>query len=112
MSVAAGTVHAMANFAVTLVHGPGWDPARPARSQDGWDEHAAFMDGLVDDGFIILGGPVGDGEQTLHAVEATGEGQVRERLAADPWASAGLLRIGSIEPWAFWLDGRPPAAAR
>jgi hypothetical protein len=28
------------------------------------------MDGLVDDGFIILGGPVGDGEQTLHIVEA------------------------------------------
>jgi hypothetical protein len=51
----------MANFAVRLVHGPGWDPARQIRDQDGWDEHAAFMDGLVDDGFIILGGPVGDG---------------------------------------------------
>ena len=61
---------AMANFAVRLAHGPGWDPSRPIRDQDGWDEHAAFMDGLVDDGFIILGGPVGDGEQTLHAVEA------------------------------------------
>jgi hypothetical protein len=24
------------------------------------------MDGLVEDGFIILGGPVGQGEQTLH----------------------------------------------
>jgi hypothetical protein len=47
----------MANFAVRLVHGPGWDPARPIRQQDGWDGHAAFMDGLVDDGFIILGGP-------------------------------------------------------
>ena len=51
----------MANFAVRLVHGPNWDPGRPIREQDGWDEHAAFMDGLVKDGFIILGGPVGDG---------------------------------------------------
>ena len=59
----------MANFAVRLVHGPGWDPGRPIRRQDGWDEHAAFMDGLVKDGFIILGGPVGDGEQTLQVVE-------------------------------------------
>ena len=44
----------MANFAVRLVHGPGWDASRPIRKQDGWDEHAAFMDGLVDDGFIVL----------------------------------------------------------
>jgi hypothetical protein len=49
----------MGNFAVRLVHGPNWDPRRPIRGQDRWDEHAAFMDGLVDDGFIILGGPVG-----------------------------------------------------
>ena len=49
----------MANFAVRLVHGPNWDQERPIRGQAGWEEHAAFMDRLVDDGFIILGGPVG-----------------------------------------------------
>jgi uncharacterized protein len=97
----------MANFAVRLVHGPGWDPARQIRSQDAWREHAVFMDGLVDDGFIILGGPVGDGEQTLHVVEAADENEVRARLAADPWAVAGLLQVGTIEPWALWLDSRP-----
>ncbi len=102
----------MANFAVTLIHGPGWDPARPVRAQAGWDQHAAFMDALVADGFIIIGGPVGDGGQTLHAIEAADESEIRARLAADPWASAGLLRIGQIEPWALWLDGRSsPEAA-
>src|SRR6266581_8693256 len=106
LSVGGGTVRDMANFAVRLVHGPNWDPRRPIRGQDGWDEHAAFMDGLVDDGFIILGGPVGDGEQTLHAVEAADEDEIRTRLALDPWASAGLLRVGPIERWALWLDGR------
>ena len=94
---------AMANFAVRLVHGPGWDPSRPIREQDGWDEHAAFMDGLVDDGVVILGGPVGNGEQTLHVVEAAHEHEVRMRFAQDPWASDGLLQIGTIEPWALWL---------
>ena len=102
----------MANFAVRLVHGPGWDPSRQTRNQEGWTGHAAFMDGLVYDGFVILGGPVGDGEQTLHAVEATNENEIRTRLAADPWAAAGLLRIGTIEPWAFWLDSRPEKPAR
>jgi uncharacterized protein YciI len=105
----------MANFAVRLGHGPGWDTSRPIRSQDGWDEHAAFMDRLVDDGFIILGGPVGEGnpagegeppDETLHAVEAADEDEIRARLAQDPWARAGLLRVGTIEPWALWLDGR------
>jgi uncharacterized protein YciI len=96
----------MANFAVRLVHGPGWDPSCQIRDQDGWDEHAAFMDGLVDDGFIILGGPVGDGEQTLHAVDAADENEIRARLDWDPWAAAGLLQIGTIEPWALWLDSR------
>jgi len=102
----------MANYAVRLVHGPGWDPLRQIRDQDGWDEHAAFMDGLVDDGFIILGGPVGDGEQTLHAVEAADEHEIRARLDWDPWAAAGLLQIGAIEPWALWLDSRPANLAR
>ena len=96
----------MANFAVRLVHGPGWDSSRQIRDQRGWAEPAAFMDGLDDDGLIILGGPVGDGEQTLHVVEAADETEIRARLAADPWAEAGLLRIGTIEPWALWLDSR------
>ena len=104
LNVSGGRYHpAMATFAVRLVHGPGWDPSRPIREQDGWDEHAAFMDGLVDDGVVILGGPVGNGEQTLHVVEAAHEHEVRMRFAQDPWASAGLLQIGTIEPWALWL---------
>ena len=102
----------MAHFAVRLVHGPGWDSTRLIRSQDGWDEHAAFMDGLVDDGFVVLGGPVGNGEQTLHVVEAADEQDVKTRLARDPWASARLLQIGVIEPWALWLDSRPKQALR
>ena len=97
----------MANFALMLVHGPGWDTSRPIRQQAAWAQHAAFMDGLVEGGFIIVGGPVGDGEQTLHAVEAADEDEIRARLALDPWASAGLLRVGQLERWAFWLDGRP-----
>ncbi len=44
--------------------------------------------GLVGDGFVILGGPVGDGEQTLHLVRAADEDEIRARLAADLRASA------------------------
>jgi uncharacterized protein YciI len=102
----------MANFAVRMMHGPGWHSSRLIREQDDWDAHAAFMDGLVDDGFIIIGGPIAGGAQTLHAVEAADEDAVRARFAADPWASAGLLRLASVEPWALWLDSRPATPAR
>jgi uncharacterized protein YciI len=101
----------MATFAVTLVHGPGWDSSRPIRQQDGWDEHAAFFDAMVDDGFLIVGGPLGDGTRTLHLIEAHDEDAIASRLAGDPWAAADMLRIGSIEPWALWLDGRQLASA-
>ncbi|MGH7693041.1 MAG: YciI family protein [Candidatus Dormibacteria bacterium] len=96
----------MPNFAMTLVHGPSWDISCGTREQQGWDEHAAFMDALVESGFILLGGPVGDRRQTLHVVEAADEGEVRRRIAQDPWAQARLLEVGSIQPWALWLDFR------
>jgi hypothetical protein len=69
------------------------------------------MDALVEDGFVILGGPVGDGEQILHVIEAADENDVRARLADNPWALARLLRVGTIEPWALWLDSRPEDSA-
>ena len=70
----------MANFAVRLVHGPGWDPSRQIRDQDAWDEHAGFVDGLVEDDFLILGAPAGGG-QALHVVEAADENVIEARFA-------------------------------
>lgn len=96
----------MAFFALTMVHGPNWDTSRPIREQKGWDEHAVFMDTLVDDGVVILGGPLGDGEQALVIAEATDEREIQARMADDPWNAMGLLHIGAIQPWTIWLDGR------
>jgi uncharacterized protein YciI len=76
------------------------------RDQDGWDEHAAFMDGLVDDGFILLGGPLQGDRDTLHVVDATSEEAVRARFAEDPWAANGMLTPVSVERWTILLDGR------
>ncbi|HEX3389573.1 MAG TPA: hypothetical protein VHT94_11100 [Streptosporangiaceae bacterium] len=96
----------MAVFALTTSHGPGWDASRGIREQQAWDEHASFMDGLVDDGFVILGGPLDDGQRTLLMVEARDEQEVVARMGEDPWALLGLLRIGALDRWSIWLDGR------
>jgi uncharacterized protein YciI len=96
----------MPHFLCTLVHGPAWDDTRGPREQDGWVEHASFMDALVADGFLIVGGPVGDGRYTAHLLHAADEDQIRARLAEDPWSADGHLTVGLLEPWSLWLDGR------
>mgnify|MGYP001081879515 CR=1 FL=1 len=83
--------------------GPEWLAGRPLEEQTRWDEHAVFMDALVDDGFIVLGGPVGDENRVVHAVEAESEDAVRERLALDPWSETHLV-VESIEPWTIRLQ--------
>lgn len=91
------------HFAVTRVPGPSWLPGRSMREQPGWDEHAAFMDGLAARGFIVLGGPLGAGDRFHFAVEAASEEEIRAAFDDDPWVPAGLLRIASIEPWRLVL---------
>ena len=93
-------------FLVTLRRsGPDYDHSLSLEGQSGWDAHAAFMDGLVGDGFIVLGGPLAD-DRAVHAVEAASEAAVRETLARDPWAGSHL-EVASIERWTIRLDGRP-----
>jgi uncharacterized protein YciI len=87
--------------------GPEWDAAKPMEEQSGWEAHAAFMDELVDRGFIVLGGPLSDEVRVVHAVEADSEDAVRATLARDPWSGSHLV-IDSIEPWTIRLDGRRP----
>jgi uncharacterized protein YciI len=99
----------MSYFLCTLVHGPAWDDTRGIREQEGWVEHASFMDDLVDEGVIVVGGPVGDGQYTAHLVQGADADQVRARLAADPWSADGHLAVGLLEPWSLWLDGRTRA---
>ncbi len=83
--------------------GPEYDHSKPLEEQAGWDEHATFMDGLVDDGFIVLGGVLGDEVRTAHAVEASSEDEIRERLARDPWSGSHLV-VDSIDPWTIRLQ--------
>jgi hypothetical protein len=51
----------MAYYPVTREPGVAWDTSRSMREQDAWDEHAAFMDTLADEGLVVLGGPLEDG---------------------------------------------------
>ena len=93
-------------FVARLAYGGPWDWTKDMREQVGWDEHARFMNDLVASGFILLGGPLEGGRETLHVVSADSEEEVRARLAEDPWAPNGLLTPVSIERWTVLLDRR------
>jgi len=93
----------MARFAVVREAGAGWDSSKALREQVAWGEHAAFMNALDDEGFVVIGGPLGGGPKTLLVVDAQDEEEVRRRLGADPWAPLGLLTVASVEPWEILL---------
>jgi uncharacterized protein len=94
----------MAYFAVIRQEGEDWDRSRGMREQDGWDAHADFMDALADEGFVVLGGPIGTGDphRAMMIVDAADEAEVERRLAEDPWPQS-VLRTASIEPWEVLL---------
>jgi len=89
-------------FAMIRRGGPAWDRNRPLREQDKWDEHAAFMDALFEEGFVVLAGPLGDGSpehRVLLVFDADSESTIEARLDADPWTPMGMLETVSVEPW-------------
>jgi uncharacterized protein YciI len=98
-------------FAVTRRSGSAWDDGRGLREQDGWDEHAAFMDALAAEGFVLLAGPLAGARfhRALMVVRADSEDRVHARLAADPWTGS-MLETVAVEPWQVLL-GDPAAAA-
>ena len=92
-------------FLVSEQRGGPWDWSKGLREQSGFGEHAAFMDTLVDDGFIVLGGPL-DEHEVLLAVEADSVGEITERLISDPWIISGALTVMSVRPWTILLESQ------
>lgn len=93
-------------FVVIREAGESWNYSRTLREQDGWDEHAAFMDALTDEGVVVLGGPLGDGRphRALQVMDVPDAETVDRLLAEDPWKS-DMLRTASIDRWEVLLVG-------
>ena len=92
-------------YAVRQRRGGPWDWTRDLRGQVGFEDHARFVDGLVDSGFIVLGGPLQGDREVLIIVKAPNEDAVRKRFADDPWVRSEMLTLTTVERWAILLDG-------
>jgi uncharacterized protein len=90
-------------FAVTRTKGGSWNPAKILEEQEEWASHAAFMNGLHAEGFVLLVGPLEGTPDVLLIIRAEDEQEIRSRLEADPWTRNGLLQIKEVVPWRLRL---------
>lgn len=90
-------------FAVMREPGRSWISGLPLRQQPMWEEHAAFMNGLAEDRFVLLGGPLGESGSALLIFEAGSEDQIRVCLESDPWTTHEMLRITAFNTWQILL---------
>jgi len=86
--------------------GPNRDLSRGTREQPFWDEHAEFIDRLVAEGSILMGGPLVDEGGSLLIFNAEDQDEVREKLKNDPWLERGILKQDSIKRWQIFIDAR------
>jgi uncharacterized protein len=93
-------------FVVISSAGSNRDPSKGTREQPFWDEHAAFIDKLVADGSIFMGGPLVDEGGSLLFFNAEDETEVREKLKDDPWSKHGILKLESVKRWQIFIDQR------
>jgi uncharacterized protein YciI len=115
----------MSYFAVIREAGPTWTDGKGITEQPGVSDHAAFMNTLADEGFVVVAGPLAGSEhgrlRVLLITNADSEAEIHRRLADDPWAATGQLRTVSIEPWKILVgaerlsspqDAQPTVASR
>ena len=88
-------------FAVINTRGPNWNDDKPMEEQGDWRAHVDFMNGLLAEGFVVLGGPLVGTRDVLLIVRAKDEAKIETRLAEDVWVVKGLLSRRQINPW--WL---------
>jgi uncharacterized protein YciI len=78
----------------------------PAPAKSGALGRARSVHGqLTADGFIVLGGPLGDPEgEAMLVVDAPDEETVQSTLARDPWRESGHLIEPKIQRWTIFLE--------
>ena len=85
----------MKNTFVTISSaGPSRELSKGTREQPLWDEHAAFIDQLVAEGFVLMGGPLVDEDGAMLIVNADDE------------MKHGVLKLESVKRWQIFIDVR------
>jgi uncharacterized protein YciI len=105
----------MSYFTVSREAGPSWTDGKGITEQPAVSDHTAFMNALAEEGFVLLGGPVGGSEhgrlRVLLIVNADSEAEIHRRLADDPWVLTERLVTASVESWNVFVGAERLSAA-
>ena len=83
--------------------GPTWRSGS-VREQPGWDEHADFVDALVERGIFVMGGPFADNSGSLTIWEGVDEVEARAIVADDPFLHNGVFVLEDVRAWDVFVD--------
>ena len=90
---------------VRVAPGPAWISGLP-EEQAGWDDHAEFVDALVERGVFIMGGPWAGRLGSMSVWEGMSADEVREVLQGDPFVRNGVFEIEDVADWTVYVDTR------
>ena len=101
-------VHPNQAWHVLFEAGPKYDPAKPTIAQAGFAEHLKFVFGMVEEGTLLVGGPLLESAVTgptepkltgaVMLLRGKDEKAVRETIALDPFVAGEVIRPVSVRP--------------
>ena len=92
--------------------GPTWTSGA-VDEQPGWEEHAQFIDDLIERGIFVMGGPLADGSGSQSLLENVTEQEARELVLGDPFVANGVFELAEVRAWNVFVDeltAKPPLA--
>ena len=93
----------VARVVVRWKAGPTWTSGAVDEQPD-WDEHAAYVDDLVERGIFVMGGPLADQSGSLSLFENVTEQEARELIAEDPFVVNGVFELEEVRAWNVFVD--------
>lgn len=87
--------------------GPAWTSGS-VDEQPGWDEHAAYIDDLIERGIFVMGGPLADQKGSQSLLENVTEQEARELVLRDPFVENGVFELEEVRAWNVFVDELKP----
>ena len=88
---------------VVFKAGPAWGSG-PPEDQPGWQEHADFVDALIEAGTFVMGGPFSDYSGSVNLLEGVTAAEAVDLLESDPFVQNGVFVADSIRDWTVYVD--------
>ena len=71
-------------------------------------DHLTYLQSLLEEGTVVLAGPVGDGSGAMMVLQVGSEQEARRVIAGDPYTIAGVGADHVLRPWNVVIPAQSP----